>query len=200
MDARVLFASFHPQAYDEINQLLREAVIPAARRQKGFSGLLLLAQPNKGILMSLWDTEHNRMESERRGYVREELAKFAHLVTAHPIFETYETSVHDMVPGTTSSYARFTSYYTQPGKVEEQTQIFRDSVVPAARKMPGYNGLFLLTDDLQNRCRSISVWETEDNLNTNEHSAYYEEQMDKVAHLLIRPSVGEVYKVETFID
>ena len=59
MYARVTLAQLQPGIVNDLLQFLRENVLPAAQRQQGFKGLLLLTDEttNKGIAIALWETE-----------------------------------------------------------------------------------------------------------------------------------------------
>ncbi len=93
--ARVLIAEGQPGKMDELIDLVRNSVLPVAKQQQGFNGLLLLADRvrHKGISIGLWETEADLKASETSGYLQEQVAKFAHLYTAPPVREAYEVSV-----------------------------------------------------------------------------------------------------------
>lgn len=94
--ARVLIAEGQPGKMDELIDLVRNSVLPVARQQQGFKGLLLLADRarRKGISIGLWETEADLKASETSGYFQEQVAKFAHIYTAPPVREIYEVTVH----------------------------------------------------------------------------------------------------------
>jgi heme-degrading monooxygenase HmoA len=69
--------------------------VPAAERQKGFKGVLLLTNPNteKSIGITLWETEADMKAGEASGYYQEQVAKVASLLAGPPVLEHYEVSV-----------------------------------------------------------------------------------------------------------
>jgi len=53
-----------PEELDEAVQLYREVVVPAAQRQQGFRGILLMTDRAKGMVRSivLWDSAEDNFE------------------------------------------------------------------------------------------------------------------------------------------
>ena len=94
MHARVTFAQVQLEKTDEVVQLIRDSVLPAAQQQQGFKGILSLIDraTGKGITITLWETEAD-MKAGETGYYQEQLAKFAQFFTSAPTREGYEVSV-----------------------------------------------------------------------------------------------------------
>ena len=96
MYARVTLAQLQPGIVNDLLQFLRENVIPAAQRQQGFKGLLLLTDENtnKGIAIALWETEADMAAGEASdGYYTVQLARGAHFFAAPPVRETYQVTL-----------------------------------------------------------------------------------------------------------
>ena len=96
MYARATLAQLQPGIVNDLLQFLRENVIPAAQRQQGFKGLLLLTDENtnKGIAIALWETEADLEASEESsGYYTVQLARGAHFFAAPPVRETYQVTL-----------------------------------------------------------------------------------------------------------
>ena len=91
--------------------------------------------------------------------------------------------------------ARVTNVQIQPGKTEEATGIYRDSVLPAASQQKGFKGAILLTDPATGKGFSVTFWETEDDMNAGETSGYYREQVAKFGGVFSAPPTREVYEV-----
>ncbi len=93
--ARVLTATTHPGKIDEGIQIVRDSVLPTARKQQGFRGDLLLTDKsaNKVISIALWATEADLLASESSGYLREQLGKVAHVLATQVVREVYEVAV-----------------------------------------------------------------------------------------------------------
>jgi heme-degrading monooxygenase HmoA len=95
MYARVTTAIAKPDKFDEVLKIIRDSILPAAKKQKGFKGFYDLADRNtgKGILIVLWDSEADMKAGESSGYYREQVAKVASLLVGAPTMERFEVSV-----------------------------------------------------------------------------------------------------------
>ena len=93
--ARVLTAATQPGKMSELIQIANDSVLPAAKQQHGFNGMLLLADhtTNKGISITLWETEADMKASETSGYLREQLAKLANVFSTQVVREAFEVGV-----------------------------------------------------------------------------------------------------------
>ena len=62
MEARVVDLRILPTEAREVVRIYRDSVLPAARRQQGIKGALLLTddETGVGISISLWETEEDR--------------------------------------------------------------------------------------------------------------------------------------------
>jgi heme-degrading monooxygenase HmoA len=95
--ARLTITQSKIESYDEMVKLYKESVVPAAKLQKGYLGILLLSdrKTGKGISISLWESEEAAIANEKSGYYQAQVDKFKKFYTAAPIRETYEVSVKD---------------------------------------------------------------------------------------------------------
>jgi heme-degrading monooxygenase HmoA len=95
MYARVTTVQVHLDKIDEGNSIFSNSVIPAAKAQKGFrAGYLLIDRASgKGMAITAWDTLEDLQANEASGFYQEQLAKFALLLAAAPVRETYEVGV-----------------------------------------------------------------------------------------------------------
>jgi heme-degrading monooxygenase HmoA len=92
-------------------------------------------------------------------------------------------------------FARVGTFQLQPGKMEEGIQIYRDSVIPAARQQQGFKGAFLLTDQNSNKAITITLWETKADMSAGEVSGYLREQLAKAISVLTAGPVLEAFEV-----
>ena len=92
-------------------------------------------------------------------------------------------------------YARVTIVQIQPGKVDEATRIYRDSVVPAAKQQKGFKGIYMLTDRNTGKGISIALWETEADMKAGESSGFFQQQLAKFKDIFGAPPVREAYEV-----
>jgi len=64
-------------------------------------------------------------------------------------------------------HARVTTYEAAPGRLDDLIQIFREVGIPGTREEKGYIQNLLLTDRRTGRALSISLWETEADLQSS---------------------------------
>lgn len=100
MYARMTTMQPRPGMADEAARIFRESVIPAAQKQKGFRGALLLEDPTsgKGTSITLWETEADLKAGEESGYFKEQIAKFGPLMAGPPAREVLVVTAQDL-PG-----------------------------------------------------------------------------------------------------
>ena len=100
MVARVTSVAVSPDDIEESTQLFEASVVPAARREKGFmGGLLLVRDDGRAIVIDLCDTVDNLRANERNGFYQAQIAKFADRIVGHPTREVYEVAVARGVDG-----------------------------------------------------------------------------------------------------
>ena len=95
MYARVSTAELRPGRMDEVIDISRDSVLPAAQQQRGFrSGLWLTDRDaNKIMIVSLWETREDMEAGERSGYYREQIGKFGGMLAGDVVREAYEVSI-----------------------------------------------------------------------------------------------------------
>ena len=92
-------------------------------------------------------------------------------------------------------FARHVTVMLQPGKTDETTAIFRDSVVPALQQQEGFKGAFLLIDPKTPKAIAVVLWETEAEMLASEESGFYQDQIAKFAAVFVGPPVREHFRV-----
>ena len=93
-------------------------------------------------------------------------------------------------------YARVTTVQASPDKVDANIQLYRDGVIPAAKRQKGFKSLHLLVDRKTGKSVSVAFWETKaDAEATGESSAYLQEILAKFASTFTAPPVVETYEV-----
>lgn len=95
--ARLTIIQMEIDKIDEGIKLFKESVMPAAKSQKGYVGVLLLTdrKTGKNISISLWESEEDAIANEKSGYYQEQVAKFKDIFTAPPVREGYEVTIKD---------------------------------------------------------------------------------------------------------
>ena len=89
MYARVVSGPIAPDKLDEAIRLWQTAVVPSAKRQKGFKSARLLVDRKAGkvLSMGLWETEPDVQGTVE--WNREQIAKFVRLLSAPPTVEEH---------------------------------------------------------------------------------------------------------------
>ena len=197
MYARIVTGQYQPGKIDEGLQIFHNSIRPSARQQPGYKGALGLVNrtTNKAIAIGLRETAADMQATETSGYLQEQFAKVMPLLAGAPAVEVYEVSIQEVQQGSPGRYARVLTATAQPGKTDEGVQIVRDSLLPVTRQQLGYRGYLSLNDRTTGRVISITLWETEADLNASESSGLLREQLGKVAQVLATQVVREVYEV-----
>lgn len=96
MNARVVTANVQTDRVDEAVSRYRDAVVPAAKQQKGYRGRLLFVNydTGKALSITLWDTETDMIAGEDSAYLQTQFSSFRGLFTEPPIKEHYRVSVN----------------------------------------------------------------------------------------------------------
>src|SRR4030042_6224253 len=92
-------------------------------------------------------------------------------------------------------YARLTEMNVKPDKIDEAIEIYRESVVPAAKSQKGFIAAYLLTDRPTGKGISITIWKTEGDALANERNRYYQEQLVKFIEFFQSPPIREGYEI-----
>jgi hypothetical protein len=104
--------------------------------------------------------------------------------------------INDVQKGSISMYARVvTGQYQSAGKLDEAFQIYRDSIIPAARQTQGFKGALGLADRGAGKAIAINLRETVADIQATEASGFLQEQFAKVMPLLAGTPTVEVYEV-----
>lgn len=90
-------------------------------------------------------------------------------------------------------FARVTHVQSKPGKLDEVVALFQDSVMPLLKRQQGFNSSLLLTDPATGKGMSITVWESEADLQAGDSNGVLLEQVIKVMPLLAVPPVPEIF-------
>jgi quinol monooxygenase YgiN len=97
-------------------------------------------------------------------------------------------------------YAKVVTFEIKLGTRDEVIRLFRDFVVPGARKHKGFKGGILLTDPKTGKGRSIGFWESEADILASEASGYYKEWVAKLSvHFSAQPT-RDIFEVSNFIN
>lgn len=92
-------------------------------------------------------------------------------------------------------HARVITVQLKPGTAEEASRIYQESVLPAARRQPGFQRALFLVDPITERAVSITQWATEADLAASETSGYLREQVAKLTPFFAMPAINELFSV-----
>ncbi|HCF85219.1 MAG TPA: hypothetical protein DEV72_08460 [Ktedonobacter sp.] len=91
-------------------------------------------------------------------------------------------------------YARVTTFQIEQAKLDEALEISRSSILPAMKQQAGFKGVLTLVDRQTGKATSITLWETEGDLQAGESSGYYLQQVGKLASFVTAPAARETYE------
>ena len=92
-------------------------------------------------------------------------------------------------------HCRAVTVQIQTGKTQEAIDIYKDSVLPAAKQQKGFGGAYLMTDAATGKGLSITVWESQADMEAGEASGYYQEQIAKFGSVFVGTPVVEHYEL-----
>ncbi len=91
-------------------------------------------------------------------------------------------------------HCRAVSVQIQAGKTQEAIDLYNNSVVPAAKAQKGFGGAYFMTDS-SGKALSITVWESQADMEAGEAGGYYQEQIAKFGSLFTSPPVIDHYEL-----
>ena len=92
-------------------------------------------------------------------------------------------------------FSRLTIMEVKPDKIDETIRIYRESVIPEAKKQRGFLGAYLLLDRKVAKGISLTLWSSEKDASANEDNLYYQEQLVKFLNFYSGPPIKEGYEV-----
>jgi heme-degrading monooxygenase HmoA len=93
-------------------------------------------------------------------------------------------------------HARLITSQFQLDKLEEAGQLYRESILPEVRQLPGFKGRLVLVDRSRGKVIAITLWESEaDARASGEGSAFMQASVAKFASFYAAPNVIEIYEV-----
>jgi heme-degrading monooxygenase HmoA len=82
-------------------------------------------------------------------------------------------------------YARVTTFHLKVKSMEDAIKVYEDSIIPSAKKQPGFKNAFFLTNRNAGKFISITIWENIEFATENQKSGYYQKQIDKFEELVV---------------
>ena len=68
-------------------------------------------------------------------------------------------------------FARVSTFQGPPDQTAEGIRVAREQILPAARLMDGFKGIYLLYDRESGKSLSVTLWETEADMRASEEAA-----------------------------
>ncbi len=190
MFARIVEMTSDPNQRDKANEIFRNSVLPALKRQKGFEGAIqCMNQQGEGVGVSLWESqeEEEALSAGEQIYL-EQISKFKEVFTKPQVRHTGEVRAHDTQAGIAPRAARLTVLPTRPGSEAEIVKLYKESVVPAARTQSGFASTYL-AQTADGKAIALTLFDSQENLKKSEDVGYYQEQIAKFKpHLTGAPS------------
>ena len=92
-------------------------------------------------------------------------------------------------------HGRIVSVQVDSDKLKMVTDVYVESVVPAAEQQAGFRGALLFTDEATGKAVSITLWDSEEDLMKGQQSGYYREQIGKFTDYFVRTPEQVGYQV-----
>ena len=70
-------------------------------------------------------------------------------------------------------FARVTTFEGSPEQVDEFRHALVEHMLPALRRLKGYQGVLILTDRQGGKVLGVALWESEEAMGTSEEAAYW---------------------------
>lgn len=95
MYARVIQVSLKPGGIEQAVAHFRDSVGPALKQLDGFKNSRFLTNPdtNKGLMVTLWESEAHRQGAESNGFLQNVLKKMGDYFAGPPTIDYYEVNV-----------------------------------------------------------------------------------------------------------
>ena len=91
--------------------------------------------------------------------------------------------------------ARVSTLQGKPQQAEDGIRQYRDQVIPWGKKMAGFKGAYFLVDRKSGKEISITLWDTEKNLQDSSKAADQLRAQASQAVAASKPPVVEIYEV-----
>jgi heme-degrading monooxygenase HmoA len=95
MHARIITLCPKAGQKERVLRICEEVVTPAAERQKGFCGLLLMsdAEVDRFLGVTLWDTEADMLAGEHGGYLQEQIGNLILFLAGPPVIRHHVVDI-----------------------------------------------------------------------------------------------------------
>ncbi len=210
MFARVTFAQAQPGKLQETIGLLSDTLYPALKEMEGFEEAFLLVDPlsEKVCGITVWESEdsvphvartgvEDAGRATRRFFEAPPLEQLATIPLAtQPGRDVYRVAAR-LSPSQPLAGARASVLAAQalPGEMDRIAGVARDSVLPAARQLPGFRYGLALTQVGAGLALAVTIWESEAHAVDWETGSQYRQLVTHITPLLHGPPKVNRYDV-----
>lgn len=92
-------------------------------------------------------------------------------------------------------FARVVTIHFKVDTLDEAIELYKESIIPAAKSQKGFHSVYLLTDRETGKGVSIAYWDSEEDIIANEESGWWQEQVSKFKDFFTAPVEREIYEV-----
>ena len=169
MHARLTRFEGSPDKADAGIKLIKEVVIPTARKLGGFrSGYWLMDRSSgKGFGVTVFESEAALKASEEAAAQVRQRASDVSTITG---VERYEVFAHS-APRGASGVARVTYFKAPADKIDALIKLTKETIVPTAQKMSGFRGGYWLIDRASSTGLAVTLFDSEAARAASEESA-----------------------------
>lgn len=172
MYARSTTFTDKPAAVEPAVALVRDEIMPALLEIEGCTGLSMLVDRRSGgcVVTTAWDDEDAMRASETRVAPLREKAQ--RLFGGRPEVRVWEIAVlHRARHVGDGACARLTWTRTEPARVQELVDVFRNEALPRIEELPGFSSTSLLVDRSSGMSALATIYDSRHALEQNRTAA-----------------------------
>jgi quinol monooxygenase YgiN len=161
MYARSTTVQGSPEKLDEGTAHVRDQVMPMVEQMDGCVGLSMLADRASGrcIITTAWESADAMRASA--GGVRASRARTAEILGGEPEIAEWEiTLMHRMRPADRGACTRVIWGGRDAGRMDEDRDTFRMTLIPRMEELPGFCSVSLLADRTHGRTATAVTYES----------------------------------------
>ena len=196
MYARVIPIQCKSGLLTDFLSVYRNTVMPPLVREPGFSGTLVLSDPeaHTGFTITLWNsaTALDRSEPKSRRAVAAMLLPF---LTAHPQPEHYEVLVRagQHIGGL---FARMITLPVLGEQLDPARAIYEQEYLPVLRQQPGFHGVMWLANRSHGSGRGLSFWTSKEQMQAaDRENEIFPRVLSRLAEYFSAPTERGYYAV-----
>lgn len=172
MYARTTTFTDKPAAVEPAVALVREEIMPALLEIEGCTGLSMLVDRRSGgcVVTTAWHDEDAMRASESRVAPLREKAQ--RLFGGRPEVRVWEIAVlHRARHVGDGARARITWTRTEPARLQQLVDVFRNEALPRIEELPGFSSTSLLVDRSSGASALATIYDSEHALEQNRAAA-----------------------------